>query len=402
MSSTGSSIQRSSSSGADNPGVGATGLSSPSTTSTSARRHHEIKQRSAAIAVKKKLHHHAQKPTPSKLQQKQQQQQQQQLQRQAMQQQQHQQQQQEHHQPLPLLPKQKENIIPRAFAHVEHNIYRSNMFTPASFPFIATLGLASCVVLSLEPPTRKVRKFFKASKTQLHHQAPKIWKPSAAWRPICDDVMKDTLELLLNVKHHPLLIVCVSGANETGALVGCLRRMQHWSFSSIVEEYERFVPLPQGSSSSSRFDVLQFIELFDTDLVTLPASLRLLPSWFKTEQILWEEDAAVLRRRAAAALKGGGSGGDDDDDAKRKDGAVPLLLPSTLTAPNKHSKNSKNSKSSSNSDSKKSNETTAALPLLATSIVEPSYVTSYFAPNAVIGARTSFSTKLSICTEDDD
>ena len=57
-----------------------------------------------------------------------------------------------------------------------------------------------------------------------------------------------------------------------GAVVGCLRKIQGWHLSSIFEEYRRF------AGSKVRLQNEQFIELFDTDLVTIPANP---PSWVR-------------------------------------------------------------------------------------------------------------------------
>lgn len=57
-----------------------------------------------------------------------------------------------------------------------------------------------------------------------------------------------------------------------GAVVGCLRKIQQWHLSSIFEEYRRF------AGSKVRLQNEQFIELFDTDLVTIPANP---PSWLR-------------------------------------------------------------------------------------------------------------------------
>jgi tyrosine-protein phosphatase OCA1 len=55
-----------------------------------------------------------------------------------------------------------------------------------------------------------------------------------------------------------------------GAVVGCLRKIQQWHLSSIFEEYRRF------AGSKVRLQNEQFIELFDTDLVSIPPNP---PAW---------------------------------------------------------------------------------------------------------------------------
>ena len=55
-----------------------------------------------------------------------------------------------------------------------------------------------------------------------------------------------------------------------GTLVGCLRKLQRWNLTAILEEYGR------SAGSKVREANEQFIELFDTDLVSMSASR---PAW---------------------------------------------------------------------------------------------------------------------------
>ncbi|KAJ2996366.1 hypothetical protein HDV02_006577 [Globomyces sp. JEL0801] len=63
--------------------------------------------------------------------------------------------------------------------------------------------------------------------------------------------------------------------HRTGCLVGCLRKIQHWSFVSIFEEYRRF------SHPKSRSMDQQFIELFDKSQVRVDP--KYLPGWPEIE-----------------------------------------------------------------------------------------------------------------------
>ena len=67
------------------------------------------------------------------------------------------------------------------------------------------------------------------------------------------------------------MIIKRTGIHEVGILVGCLRKMMQWNFNSIVFEYRSF------AGSKSRTTSEQFIESFDTDLVSLTHPM---PSWF--------------------------------------------------------------------------------------------------------------------------
>ncbi|KAL4165146.1 hypothetical protein KRP22_003877 [Phytophthora ramorum] len=71
-----------------------------------------------------------------------------------------------------------------------------------------------------------------------------------------------------------MLIHCNKGKHRTGCLVGSLRKVQRWAFSSIFDEYIRFsAPKPRTMDQ-------QFIELFKTERVTEEESLtENLPNW---------------------------------------------------------------------------------------------------------------------------
>ena len=66
--------------------------------------------------------------------------------------------------------------------------------------------------------------------------------------------------------------MCNLGRHRTGTLVGCLRKLQRWNLTCILEEYRRHC-------ITSKFRLLneQFIELFDIDLVQVPKVLQLAP-----------------------------------------------------------------------------------------------------------------------------
>ena len=68
------------------------------------------------------------------------------------------------------------------------------------------------------------------------HQGLKVWRPGVTWKPVSEELIKEALEFVLDVRNHPVMIMCSSGIHETGVLVGCLRRLQFRSMTSIIEE----------------------------------------------------------------------------------------------------------------------------------------------------------------------
>lgn len=91
-----------------------------------------------------------------------------------------------------------------------------------------------------------------------------------SWSGVSEETVLTALQVLLDVKRFPVLVMCYLGRHRTGTVVGCLRKLQRWNLTSIFEEYRRY------AGSKVRLMSEQFIELFDTDLVPVPSAP---PSW---------------------------------------------------------------------------------------------------------------------------
>ena len=155
---------------------------------------------------------------------------------------------------------------PEQFGVVEEGVYRSCALTPINFPFVQTLCLRTVVNLSPELPVRSVKQFLHESEIEFIHVGLRTWKPDVSWRPLSEELFKDALEIIINTKYHPALIMCTSGVHQTGTVVGCLRRLQNWNLSAILDEYRLY------AQSKTRYANEQFIEMFDVDLVSLPST----------------------------------------------------------------------------------------------------------------------------------
>ncbi|CAJ0626611.1 12505_t:CDS:2 [Entrophospora sp. SA101] len=149
-------------------------------------------------------------------------------------------------------------IPPEQFGIVEKGIYRSDMLHPSHFPFIKSLNIKIILVLSPEVPARSIMGFIEENKIKLIHLGTRVWKPILSWRPVSEELIKDGLELILDVKNYPILVLCTYAGNK------------------------------------SRYVNEQFIELFDMDLITLPKDL---PSWFIEQKKLWEEEEEELNKQ---------------------------------------------------------------------------------------------------------
>jgi len=91
---------------------------------------------------------------------------------------------------------------------------------------------------------------------------------------IPEEVIVKAVTELLDVRNYPILIHCNKGKHRTGVVVGCLRRVQKWSLSSIFDEYRRY------ASGKARMLDQQFIELFDVSSIPKLKADEL-PKWLK-------------------------------------------------------------------------------------------------------------------------
>ncbi|KAF9932280.1 hypothetical protein FBU30_008575 [Linnemannia zychae] len=101
------------------------------------------------------------------------------------------------------------------------------------------------------------------------------------WKPLSEELIKEGLEMVLDVKNYPIMVMDTSGIHEIGTFMGCLRRLQHWNLSSIIVEYRAY------AGNKARYVNEQFIELFDIDWITLPANL---PNWWIEQEAMWREE----------------------------------------------------------------------------------------------------------------
>ncbi|GAA5942191.1 protein-tyrosine phosphatase OCA1 family protein [Sporobolomyces koalae] len=153
-------------------------------------------------------------------------------------------------------------IPPPNFGTVEENLYRSGQPSELSFAFIEELNLRTVIWLAPEDPNEPFQQFLEDHKIRLFHLGADDF--AAVYDPLSEETVLQALDLILNPQNSPTMIMCAQGRHRTGTVMGCLRKLQHWNLTSILEEYRRF--------AGPKVRVLneQFIELFDLDLVSVP------------------------------------------------------------------------------------------------------------------------------------
>lgn len=144
---------------------------------------------------------------------------------------------------------------PDNFAMVNSWLYRSSFPKKKHFPFLRTLGLKSVLTLILEEYPEQNTEFLDDEGITFYQFG--IPGNKEPFVQIPDDKIAAALVTMLDRRNHPMLVHCNKGKHRTGCLIGCLRKLQSWSLTTIFDEYRRF------SFPKSRSMDQEFIELFD-------------------------------------------------------------------------------------------------------------------------------------------
>ncbi|KAI1316958.1 hypothetical protein EDD11_009202 [Mortierella claussenii] len=160
---------------------------------------------------------------------------------------------------------------PDNFNMVSTWIYRSSFPKKKNFSFLKKLGLKSILTLILEDYPDQNMKFLKENNVTLFQFG--IAGNKEPFVQIPDDKISAALAVLLDRRNHPILIHCNKGKHRTGCLIGCLRKLQQWSHTSIFDEYRRF------SHPKSRSMDQQFIELYDSREAWKVIDPKWIPDW---------------------------------------------------------------------------------------------------------------------------
>lgn len=166
---------------------------------------------------------------------------------------------------------QEDLLPPDNFAMVNSHVYRSSFPKKKHFPFLRTLGLRSVLTLILEEYPETNSSFLDTNGiTFFQFGIPGNKEPFVS---IPTDKITAALVTILDRRNHPILIHCNKGKHRTGCLIGCLRKLQQWSLTTIFDEYRRF------SWPKSRSMDQEFIELYDERAVWRDTDVRWLPKW---------------------------------------------------------------------------------------------------------------------------
>ncbi|KAF9939087.1 hypothetical protein BGZ65_011578 [Modicella reniformis] len=158
-------------------------------------------------------------------------------------------------------------VPPLNFAMVAPGVYRSGHPNKHNFPFMRKLGLKVIVQMSEEPYAPELEEFLLGE--NIRRIPYKIEGNKEPFIEIDEEVITSALINILDSRNHPLLIHCAKGKHRIGCLIGCLRKIQNWSMTSIFDEYRRF-------AGSKVLADQEFIEIFSAKV---PYSLEHKPIW---------------------------------------------------------------------------------------------------------------------------
>ena len=164
----------------------------------------------------------------------------------------------------------EELIVPPVnFSLVEKGVYRGSYPNFRNFSFLRHLGLKTVLFICPEDYSAKNLTFLGQNGINL------ITVPMEGnkepFKQIPREQMIQALRHITDMRNHPIYVHCNKGTHRTGAVIGCLRKLQNWCITSIFEEYRCF-----AGAKSRQIDE-QYIELFDSPVDELDPTY--FPSW---------------------------------------------------------------------------------------------------------------------------
>eukprot|EP01061_Rhynchopus_euleeides_P038824 TRINITY_DN66590_c0_g1_i1.p1 TRINITY_DN66590_c0_g1~~TRINITY_DN66590_c0_g1_i1.p1 ORF type:complete len:240 (+),score=34.08 TRINITY_DN66590_c0_g1_i1:58-777(+) len=167
------------------------------------------------------------------------------------------------------------SLIPCSnFSMIAPSVYRSGYPSKKNFPFLKKLGIRSVCYLCPEEYALVNQDFYKKNGIKIH-QFP-MEGNKEPFVNIPEQQVNSALSAVCDTRYHPILIHCNKGKHRTGAVCGCLRKVQGWSLVSIIDEYNRF------AGDKGRAMDQQFVELFKPRLML---NQNAMPEWLSIADI---------------------------------------------------------------------------------------------------------------------
>lgn len=156
-------------------------------------------------------------------------------------------------------------IPPLNFCPVEKQLYRSSQPGVINQLFLRQLHLKTIIWLASEEPAEEFLDFCSTQNVNIEFVGminDYNYTNINPWESLDERTIKNALDMISNKENYPLLVCCGMGRHRTGAVIGCLRRLQGWNLASVSEEYRRF-----AGARGGRILVELLIESFDVLVV---------------------------------------------------------------------------------------------------------------------------------------
>jgi len=149
-------------------------------------------------------------------------------------------------------------IPPFRFAIVEEGVFRGAYPTEKNCRFLRRLKLKTIISLTPKKPSKVMIGFCEQENITLKHfHVPKI-KDDV---PISSSQMVQIIQLIIDPVNLPVYVHCLDGADITGLVIMCLRKLQNYNLSVIFTEFSRFTRAGSLSSAES-----EFVETFKAEI----------------------------------------------------------------------------------------------------------------------------------------
>ncbi|CAI8502169.1 unnamed protein product [Pichia kudriavzevii] len=127
---------------------------------------------------------------------------------------------------------------PENFARVCEGVYRSSFPRIENFPYLKTLKLKSIICLIPEEYPVENTRFNEINGIKMYQIG--LSGNKEPFVKIKPELVTEAIKILIDPSNQPVLIHCNRGKHRTGCIVGCVRKLQKWSYSMIFDEYRRF------------------------------------------------------------------------------------------------------------------------------------------------------------------
>lgn len=156
-------------------------------------------------------------------------------------------------------------VPPENYSMVEDGIYRCSKLDAINISFLKSLELRSIVWINEEKPPRVLRQFIEEHNIRLFHMMNSSVLPEEdeitnlkyqEWMVLKPSLISKSIEIILDITNQNCLLM-----DKSEVIVGILRHIQRWNYSSISNEYRLY-------ASRASYKVEIFLELINIELLS--------------------------------------------------------------------------------------------------------------------------------------